>query len=112
MEIHNYQSSSGKDLILDYIRALPEDERVDGFSVLKCLKNRELDKLKYKRWRHKIFEVYFYKYNRIFYVVANRDNIYILHCCRKQKNKTEKKDVNIILKRVKELENLLNKRYI
>ena len=108
----HYQSSSGKDLILEYIRSLSVDEQVDGFSVLQCLENEEMDKLKYKRWRNKIYEVYFYKNNRMFYVVSDKCNIYILYCCRKQKNKTEKKDINIITKRVKELENSLDKKFL
>ena len=34
----------------------------------------------------------FYKHNRIFYITVDKDNIYLLHACKKQKNKTEKKD--------------------
>ena len=34
MTLHSYYSNSGKDLILDYINNLPEDEKTDGFSVL------------------------------------------------------------------------------
>ena len=112
MEVHHYASSSGKDVILDYIYSLPVDEQVDGLTVLQCLENEEMDKLKYKHWRHKIYEVYFYKNNRLFYVIADGHKMYILHCCRKQKNKTEKKDTAIILKRVKELEKLLGKKFI
>lgn len=107
--MHHYESSSGKDLILEYIHSLTVDEQVDGFSVLQCLENGEVDKLKYKRWRDKVYEVYFYKHNRMFYVIVDKCDVYLLHCCRKQKNKTEKKDINIILRRVKELEKLLGK---
>ena len=37
MILHNYQTNSGKDLILNYINSLPDDEKIDGFSVLECL---------------------------------------------------------------------------
>ena len=37
MTINHYCSNFGKDLILDYINSLPDDEKVDGFSVLECL---------------------------------------------------------------------------
>ena len=30
MTLHDYCSNSGKDLILDYINSLPEDEKTDG----------------------------------------------------------------------------------
>lgn len=39
-------------------------------------------------------------------------DIYLLHACRKQKNKTEKKDKNIVIKRAKELGILLKKSFI
>ena len=36
----------------------------------------------------KIREVYFYKHNRIFYITVDGNDIYLLHACKKQKNKT------------------------
>ncbi len=112
MNIHTYTTSSGRDLILEYINSLTEEEQVDAFSVLECMQNNEFDKLLYKRWHKKIQEVYFRKHNRLFYVIANKDNIYLLHACRKQKNKTEKADRNIVIKRAKELGNILGKSFI
>lgn len=112
MILHNYQTNSGKDLILDYIKSLPDAEKVDGLSVLECLEKGELDKIKYKPWQKKIYEVYFFKHNRIFYIIADKNNIYLLHACRKQKNKTEKKDSKIVIKRAKELEKILGKTFI
>ena len=112
MHVHNYESNSGKDLILEYLNNLPEDERVDGLSVIECMKNNEFDKIFWKRWEKKIFEVYFRKNNRIFYVIADANNIYLLHACRKQKNKTEKRDKKIVEARAKELGKELRKSFI
>lgn len=112
MVLHHYQSSSGKDLILEYVKSLPDDEKVDGFSVLQCLQNEEMDKIRFKRWEKKVYEVYFYKDNRIFYVVVDGKNMYLLHACRKQKNQTEKKDKKIVIKRAKEIGKLLGKNFI
>ena len=56
--------------------------------------------------------MYFYKHNRIFYVTVNEDEIYVLHACRKQKNKTEKKDKKIIENRAKEIGRKLNEKFI
>ena len=36
MFLHTYKSSSGRDLIMEYIDSLTEPERVDAFSVLEC----------------------------------------------------------------------------
>lgn len=112
MKIHSYLSAGGKDLIMEYIMNLTEDEKVDGLSVLKDMENGKTDCLVMKRWDGKIWEVYFRKHNRIFYVTVDGMDIYLLHACRKQKNKTEKKDKSIILKRAKELGKLLKKTFI
>lgn len=112
MNLHYYQTKSGKNAILEYIDSLPVDERVDGYSVLKKLQDNELEQVKFKRWEKKIYEVYFYKHNRIFYVTIDGDNMYLLHACRKQKNKTEKKDKQIVITRAKELGNVLNRLFI
>ena len=112
MKLHHYCSSSGKELISQYIDSLPEDERVDGFSVLECLSKNEMDKIQFKRWQKKIYEVYFYKNNRVFYVVADKENIYLLHACRKQKNETEKTDKKIVIKRAKEIGKALGKVFV
>lgn len=62
MIVHHYETSSGKDLILDYILKLSNDEKVDGLSVLEYLENDKLDELTIKPWQGKVWEVYFYKY--------------------------------------------------
>ena len=112
MNLHTYRSSSERDLIMEYINSLTEAEQVDAFSVLECMENGEFDKIFYKRWEKKVYEVYFKKHNRIFYVIADGENIYLLHACRKQKNQTEMIDKKIIYKRARELEKELGKTFI
>lgn len=112
MKIHTYRSVSGRDLITEYIVTLTEVEQVDAFSVLKCMEKGEFDKIQFKQWQKRVYEVYFYKHNRLFYIIADGDNLYLLHACRKQKNRTEKKDKNIVIKRAKELEKELGKKFI
>lgn len=112
MQIHTYRSKSGRDLISEYINSLTETEQVDAFSVLHCMENGEFDKIQFKQWQKKVYEVYFQKHNRIFYVAADEDNIYLLHACKKQKNRTELKDKNIVIKRAKELGKELGKKVV
>ena len=109
MEVHTYENSSGKDLIRKYIDKLSIDEQVDGYSVLKAFEEDRLDELTIKPWQGKVWEVYFYKHNRIFYVTIENKDVYLLHACKKQKNKTELKDKNIVIKRAKELGESINK---
>jgi len=112
MKIHTYQSAAERDLIAEYIDTLSEKEQIDAFSVLKCMEEGEFDKIQFKQWQKRVYEVYFYKHNRLFYILADGNNLYLLHACRKQKNRTEKKDKNIVIKRAKELEHELGKRFI
>jgi phage-related protein len=109
MKIQSYYSQSGTDLIDKYIESLTVDEQVDAYDVLMQLEKGNVNTLNIKKWEGKICEVYFYKHNRIFYVVVEDENIYLLHACRKQKNKTEKKDCKIIISRAKELSKLIDK---
>lgn len=112
MKLHSYFSNSGRDLILDYVNSLPEDEKIDGLSVMEHMENGEFDKIRFKQWEKKVYEVYFQKHNRIFYITADKDNIYLLHACRKQKNKTEKTDAKIVHNRASELGRALGKKFI
>lgn len=112
MNIHTYQSTSGRDCIREYIDSLTEPEQVDALSVLESMEKGEFDKIQFKQWQKKVYEVYFRKHNRIFYVVADSTNIYLLHACQKQKNRTEKKDKNIVIKRARELGKQLGKAFV
>ena len=112
MKLHPYVTTGGKNLILDYIDDLNNDEMIDGYSVLMKLAQKKFNELTIKKWRGKISEVYFYKHNRIFYVAIDNEDMYLIHACRKQKNKTETKDSQIIIKRTKELEEKLSLKLI
>lgn len=112
MILHPYCSNSGRNLIYEYIDSLPLNEKIDGYSVLQHLEKGEFDKIFFKPWEKKIYEVYFQKNNRIFYITVDKENIYLLHACRKQKNKTERKDATIVRKRAKELSQLIGKKFI
>ena len=112
MRVYNYETAGGKDLILEYIYSLSKNEIIDGLSVLKAFEEDRLDELTIKLWQGKVWEVYFYKHNRIFYIAIEDTDAYLLHACRKQKNKTEKTDSEIVIKRAKELGNQLSKKFI
>ena len=112
MRVHRYTTTGGKDLIYDYLLKLSKKETVDGFSVLEKLEQGRFDEVEIKPWRGKISEVYFYKDNRMFYVISDNENMYILHACRKQKNKTETKDSEKVIQRAKKLGEELSKKFI
>ena len=70
MILHNYLSNSGRDLIYEYINSLPEAEKIDGYTVLQHMEKGEFDKILFKRWEKKVYEVYFQKNNRVFYITC------------------------------------------
>ena len=85
MILHHYESNSGRDLIMEYLYSLTEEERVDGMSVMDHMENNEFDQIEFKRWEKKVYEVYFQKHNRIFYITVDKENVYLLHACRTEK---------------------------
>jgi phage-related protein len=112
MNVIPYTTAGGKNVITAYIDKLSPNERMAGNETLKTLAENGLDELQTSHWQGKIYEIYFYKHNRIFYVTQDNDNIYLLHACRKQKNKTEKIDSEVVIKRAKELGKIINKKLI
>ncbi|MBS3987563.1 MAG: type II toxin-antitoxin system RelE/ParE family toxin [Erysipelothrix sp.] len=50
-----------------------------------------------------VWELKFKYHNRIFYCLPKGETIYLLHACKKQKNKTEMKDKHLALRRAKEV---------
>jgi len=104
MKIHDYETVGGKNLIKEYLSALPEEECFVGYGIrhkivlggLEALKELNTRQLKGILW-----EIKFSK-NRIMYVVADSENIYFLHACKKQKGKTEKFELETAIQRAKE----------
>jgi phage-related protein len=108
-------TSGGKDLILEYIDKLSKNERAEGLTILGKLEEEGLEALNVLNTRQlkaKLWEVKFYDDNRIMYVVADGDNMYLVHACKKQKGRAEKFELDKAIKRVKELEKELDKRFI
>ena len=56
MNIHTYQSASGRDLVREYIDTLTEPEQIDALSVLKCMEKDEFNKIQFKKWQKKLFK--------------------------------------------------------
>ena len=93
MNVHHYVTRGGKDLIFEYIDGLPKNEKAEGLIILEKLEDEglaALDVLNTRQLRGKLWEIKFYDNNRIMYVVADGDNMYLVHACKKQKGKAEK----------------------
>ena len=91
---------------MDFIYSLSKEEKAEALYILSILESgsvNSLNHLEVKHFHEKIYEIKFRKHNRFFYVLENNENLYILHACKKQKNRAEIKDKNLVIKRSKEI---------
>ena len=106
MDIHDYTTLGGKNVIKEYISTRPMDERreiyrirheiiLNGIAAFQEMDTRQL--------RGKLYEIK-HSGNRIMYVIRDSDNVYFLHACQKQKGKAEKFELDTAIKRAKELD--------
>lgn len=106
MKVHSYHTAGGNDLILEFLSTLSPEEKAEGFYILELLETgsfEDLHKLDVKHFESKVWEIRFRKFNRIFYVLMDKENIYLLHGCKKQKNAAELNDKNLAIERAKEI---------
>ena len=115
MNIYRYTTKGGKDLIKEYLDKLPIKEKAHGYEIMEVLEEEGLtafDELNTRQLRKKLWEIKFNYRDRMMYVIADDDNLYILHACKKQKGKAELFELNKAIKRAKELGKELNKKFV
>jgi phage-related protein len=101
MDIYDYQTTGNKNVILDYINALPKDEQLRIYDIRKEIRTSGLDafeKLNTRQLRGKLWEIKVSQ-TRIMYVIINKDGVAFLHICKKQKGKAEKQELETAIKR-------------
>lgn len=103
MKLNYYTTEGGKNLIFKYLDKLPNDQKADGYAILKDLEENGFDALEGMdtRLEGKLWEIKFYRHNRVMYVVLDVDNIYLPHACKKQKGKAEKFEIETAKSRLK-----------
>ena len=95
-----------KDLIKEYLDQLPKNESAEGYLIIELLEQdviNFLQSLNTRQLSGKLWEIKFYRHNRIFYVLMDQENIYLLHACKKQKGKAEKFELDKARKRMLEI---------
>ena len=114
MNVHTYVTSGGKDKILEYLDNLPINQRTDGYKILSLLEENglvALNELNTRQLHKKLWEIKFDQ-ERMMYVIADEDNLYVVNACKKEKGKAELYEINKAKRRVKELEKELGKKFI
>lgn len=112
MNVYTYQSKRGKDLIYSYINSLSKYEKIKATKVLERIERNNIELLTEigEPLRGKIYEVR--SGDSRFGYVVNKNDVYILHAFKKEKNKTESRDLDILITRAKELGQELGLKFI
>lgn len=101
MVIEFYQTQSGRSPIVDYLRKLSLDERVEIDAVLEDLAIHGID-APLVSMRHiigKLWEIRISR-TRIFYVIIENSRMILLHAYKKQGQKAPKNEVETARKRM------------
>ncbi len=104
LNIYDYQTSSGKNLIKEFLSSLSKTDMLIGYSIRHKIASdglKAFDELNTRQLQNKLWEIKFSK-NRIAYVIKDEDSVYFLHCWVKQKGKAEKFELDTAIKRAKE----------
>jgi len=103
MDIYDYTTSGGKNLIREHIDNLPNALKVEILNVRQLIREKGMEaftllvtrQLYKKLWEIKLSQ------ERIMYVILDQETIYFLHICKKQKGKAEKQELEKAKKRAR-----------
>jgi phage-related protein len=104
MEIYDYCTTGGKDVIVEYIDKLSKNERLEIYDIRDEIRRSGLsafEKLNTRQLRGKLWEIKASQ-TRIMYVIVDSDRVIFLHICKKEKGKAEKKELEKAIRRGKE----------
>jgi len=114
LNINDYQTLGGKNLIKEYLNKLPIADKTIGYTIREKIEKDGIiafNGLNTRQLKKKLWEIKF-STNRLMYVIADRNNVYFVHACKKQKGKAERFELAKAIGRVKELEKELGKRFL
>lgn len=103
MKIVDYVTKGGKNLILTHIEKLPKESKIKILKLRKEIEEREytfFEILDTKKLFGKLYEIRISN-QRIAYVIVDKEIVYFVHIFKKQKNKTEKEDLNVAIERAR-----------
>ena len=103
MDIYDYVTAGGKNLIIEYIDGLSDSERLELYDIREAIEKLGMEafkKLISRPLRGKLWEIKSSQ-TRIMYVIVDKDSVAFLHICKKQKGKAEKFEIEKAIKRAK-----------
>ncbi len=108
MKIDQYQTSSGRKPIADFIKGLSKEDQACFIDVIEGIKKHGLNysEVIFKQLKGKLWEIKFMAPGggyRIAYVIIEHDRMIWLHAFKKTTQKTSKRDLDLAEKRMKEV---------
>lgn len=103
MEIYDYKTINGKNVILDYLKQLQDRERLKILEIRKSIEHNGIyafEDLNTRQLVGKLWEIKVSKI-RLMYVIVDDQAVYFLNVCRKQKGKAEKQELQKAINRAK-----------
>ena len=103
MDIYDYVTAGGKNLITDYIDSLSKVERLELYEIREEIRRSGIDafeKIKTRQLSGKLWEIKASQ-TRIMYVIISKEAVAFLHICKKQKGKAEKLEIATALNRAR-----------
>jgi len=88
LNINDYQTLGGKNLIKEYLNKLPIADKTIGYTIREKIEKDGIiafNGLNTRQLKKKLWEIKF-STNRLMYVIADRNNVYFVHACKKQKD--------------------------
>lgn len=104
MKIFDYVTSGGKNVIIEYIKELPQNLQLQILDIRSEIAKNGLDafeKFNTRQLRDKLWEIKVSQ-TRIMYVIKAQDAVYFCNICKKQKGKAEKHEIELAIRRAKE----------
>ena len=103
MDIYDYTTLGGKNLIMEYIESLPTASKTEILAVRQLIREKGMEafpllvtrQLYKKLWEIKVSQ------ERVMYVIQDQESVYFLNICKKQKGKAEKQELEKAKKRAK-----------
>ena len=96
MNILDYTTSGGKNLIMEYINSQPIKDRTLLLETRKYIRDKGMAAFSILNVRHLRGKLYEIKVEQ-----TDMDTVYFLHICKKQKGKAEKVDIDKAIARAK-----------
>ena len=104
VKITFYQTPSGRTPVLDFLKKLQTPERARILAILADMEQYGLEsgRVSFRQIEGKLWEIKI-SANQIFYVLAQRAEMVLLHAYKKQGQKLPLREKNVAIKRMKEI---------